>query len=266
MFLSLGRESNDIFLDKHRFHTFFQGGMTHVIMQMVRAIESTIKKIFALHYSVIGSKTSAGKASNKYQGEQVNWNLNMYFIAQNDQINKLLHQNGLRGGDQQCSVKYQRIACSFSISNQERWPHTNMHTDLMNQLIQVRDQRWGAYPSCHGTRGQINPGHVATQSGLARRDRQAFTLMFTPTASFHPSIFLSNSGSQGGWSLSQLSLGNKAGYTVDMSPVHHRAKIDRQTTTPIATLKPPVTLLCSLWTSGNQCKLHTKRFPVNSNF
>lgn len=141
-----------------------------------------------------------------------------------------------------------------------------MHTDLMNQLIQVRDQRWGAYPSCHGTRGWINPGHVATQSGLARRDRQAFTLMFTPTASFHPSIFLSNSGSQGGWSLSQLSLGNKAGYTVDMLPVHHRAKIDRQTTTPIATLKPPVTLLCSLWTSGNQCKLHTKRFPVNSNF
>lgn len=40
--------------------------MTHVIMQMVRAIESTIKNFFALHYSVIGSKTSAGKANNKY--------------------------------------------------------------------------------------------------------------------------------------------------------------------------------------------------------
>lgn len=147
----------------------------------------------------------------------------MYFIAQNDQINKLLHQNGLRGGDQQCSVKYQRIACSFSISNQERWPHTNMHTDLMNQLIQVRDQRWGAYPSCHGTRGWINPGHVATQSGLARRDRQAFTLMFTPTASFHPSIFLSNSGSQGGWSLSQLSLGRvHRGHVASPSQRKHR--------------------------------------------
>lgn len=155
-------------------------------MQMVRAIESTIKKFFALHYSVIGSKTSAGKASNKYQGEQVNWNLNMYFIAQNDQINKLLHQNGLRGGDQQCSVKYQRIACSFSISNQERWPHTNMHTDLMNQLIQVRDQRWGAYPSCHGTRDKPWTRRHSVRSS---KERQTSIHTHVHTYSQFPSIY-----------------------------------------------------------------------------
>lgn len=86
-----------------------------------------------------------------------------------------------------------------------------MHTDLMNQLIQVRDQRWGAYPSCHGTRGWINPGHVATQSGLARRDRQAFTLMFTPTASFHPSIFLSNSGRKEAGAYPSCHLGTRQG-------------------------------------------------------
>ncbi|MEQ2177000.1 hypothetical protein GOODEAATRI_034061 [Goodea atripinnis] len=104
-----------------------------------------------------------------------------------------------------------------------------------------------------------------------------FTARFVVTTVSHFLYHFFHSGSRGSWCLSPAVYGGEAGFTLDRSPVHHRAT-HKQPHTPKENLERPINLtgMCldcgrkleypvrTHACTGRTCKLHAERPPAGN--